>query len=82
MSISISSTLPAPAPAAANVAAKPAPAQPAQPITTASADTVRLSESQQVYQLYNQGQRVSQIAANLSLTVAAVNGYLGITSSS
>jgi DNA-binding NarL/FixJ family response regulator len=82
MSISISSTLPAPPPAAANAAAKPAPAQPVQPTTNASADTVRLAESQQVYQLYNQGQRVSQIAANLSLTVSAVNGYLGITSSS
>jgi hypothetical protein len=35
-----------------------------------------------VYQLYNQGQRISQIAASLRLTVEAVNGYLGITSSS
>jgi DNA-binding NarL/FixJ family response regulator len=40
---------------------------------------VRLSESQQVYQLYNQGQQVSQIATSLSLPVEIVNNYLGIT---
>jgi len=74
MSISISSTLPAPAPAVTNASAKPAPAR-------ASADTVKPSESQQVTQLYNQGQAVSQIASNLNLTVSAVNGYLGITAS-
>ena len=82
MSISISSTLPAPSVAPASASAKPAPAQPVQPTTNASADTVRLSESQQVHQLYNQGQAVSQIASNLSLTVSVVNSYLGITSSS
>jgi hypothetical protein len=82
MSISISSTLPAPSFAPASASAKPAPAQPVQPTTNASADTVRLSESQQVHQLYNQGQAVSQIASNLSLTVSVVNSYLGITSSS
>jgi DNA-binding NarL/FixJ family response regulator len=79
MSISISSTLPAASFAAANSSPRPAAARPAQPTTNASADTVRLSESQQVYQLYNQGQQVSQIASNLSLTVQAVNSYLGIT---
>jgi hypothetical protein len=82
MSISISSTLPVTPPAAANAAARPAPASSVQPTTNASADTVRLAESQQVYQLYDQGQRVSQIAANLSLTVSAVNSYLDINGSS
>ncbi len=82
MSISISSTLPVPPPAAANAAARPAPAPSVQPTTNASADTVRLAEAQQVYQLYDQGQRVSQIASTLSLTVTAVNSYLGISSSS
>jgi DNA-binding NarL/FixJ family response regulator len=43
--------------------------------------TVQLSEAQQVYQLYNQGQQVPQIAATLNLSVAAVNTYLGITNS-
>ena len=41
-------------------------------------DHVNLTETQQVYQLYNQGQRVSQIASNLSLSVEAVNSYLNI----
>jgi len=40
-----------------------------------------LSESQQVYQLYNQGQQIPQIAATLNLPVSAVNSYLGINSS-
>jgi DNA-binding NarL/FixJ family response regulator len=80
MSISISSTLPALAPAVANASAKPTSAQP-QPTTNASADTVRLSESQQVNQLYNQGQEVSQIATSLSMTISDVNSYLGITAS-
>lgn len=77
MTISISSSLPAAAVAATNSSARSAATQPTQP----QADTVRLSESQQVYQLYNQGQRISQIAANLSLTVSAVNSYLGISDS-
>jgi DNA-binding NarL/FixJ family response regulator len=78
MTISISSSLPAAAVAATNSSAPSAAAQPTQQ-TQSQADTVRLSESQQVYQLYNQGQRISQIAANLSLTVSAVNSYLGIS---
>jgi DNA-binding CsgD family transcriptional regulator len=44
-----------------------------------SADTVQLSEAQQVYQLYNQGQTASQIATSLSLSVSEVNIYLGGT---
>jgi DNA-binding NarL/FixJ family response regulator len=78
MSISISSSLPAAAVAATNSSAQSAAAQSTQQ-KQPQADTVRLSESQQVYQLYNQGQRISQIAANLSLTVSAVNSYLGIS---
>jgi DNA-binding NarL/FixJ family response regulator len=78
MTISITSSLPAAAVAAANSSARSAAAQTTQQ-THPQADTVRLSESQQVYQLYNQGQRISQIASNLSLTVSAVNSYLGIS---
>jgi DNA-binding NarL/FixJ family response regulator len=51
-----------------------------QPATRGS-DTVQLTEAQQVYQLYNQGYQVTQIASSLSLTVAAVNSYLNISSS-
>jgi DNA-binding NarL/FixJ family response regulator len=78
MSFSISSTLPALAPAATNASAKPASAQP-QPTTNSASDTVKLSESQQVNQLYSQGQEVSQIATSLSMTISDVNSYLGIT---
>jgi DNA-binding NarL/FixJ family response regulator len=79
MSISISSSLPAAPVAVTNSSARPAAAQQTQQSTNASADTVRLSESQQVYQLYNQGEKISQIASNLSLTVSAVNSFLGIS---
>jgi len=62
-----------------------APAAPAarpQPATNAGADTVQLTEAQQVDQLYTQGQRVSQIASTLSLTEAAVNSYLDLSATS
>jgi len=89
MGLTISSALSSATLAAANsVATSPAarapqPAQQASPQPTGnSGDTVRLSESQQVYQLYNQGQQVSQIATALSLPVELVNNYLGISSAS
>jgi DNA-binding NarL/FixJ family response regulator len=44
-----------------------------------SSDAVQLTEAQQVYQLYNQGMQIPQIASNLSLSVAAVNSYLNIS---
>lgn len=53
--------------------------QPLQQPAIVSGDTLRLTEAQQVYNLYNQGQAVSQIASSLSLSEKAVNGYLGIT---
>ena len=81
MSSSISSLFPNAPPAAANVSSSPAPAPKAQPAPKAATDTVQLSVAQQVYQLYNQGQRVSQIASSLSLSEAAVNGYLNLTGS-
>ncbi len=83
MSTSITSVLLSAPSAGANPSANQAPAakQQPQPAATGSGDTVQLSEAQQVYQLYNQGQRVSQIATNLSLTQAAVNGYLGLNTS-
>jgi DNA-binding NarL/FixJ family response regulator len=44
----------------------------------AGTDTVQLSQAQRVLQLHDQGETVSQIAAGLDLSVAAVNGYLAI----
>jgi DNA-binding NarL/FixJ family response regulator len=58
---------------AAGAAARP------QPAANAGGDTVQLTESQQVVQLYNQGQRVTQIASSLNLTEAAVNSYLNLS---
>lgn len=63
-------------------ALNPPTAQQVQPPANAKTDTVRLTEAQQVYQLYNQGQQVRQIAGSLNLTVAAVNNYLNLSSSS
>jgi hypothetical protein len=81
MSTSISSVLLNAPSAAANASANQAPAPKPQPVANAAADTVQLTEAQRVYQLYNQGQKVSQIASSLSLTQAAVNGYLSLSTS-
>jgi hypothetical protein len=58
----------------------PAPVQ-AQ-VTNEPTDTVQLTSAQQVYNLYNEGQSVPQIAFSLNLPVPVVNGYLGISGSS
>lgn len=82
MSISISGSLlttAAAGPSSNTALAQPAQQPPQQPANNGG-DTVKLSESQQVIQLYNQGQQVSQIAANLNLSVQEVNTYLGIGS--
>ena len=60
-------------------ALKPPTTQQSQPTASPRTDTVRLSEAQQVYQLYNQGQQIRQIAESLNLTVSAVNRYLNLT---
>jgi hypothetical protein len=44
-------------------------------------DTVNLTAAQQVYELYNQGQIVPQIALSLNLGVPQVNSFLGISNS-
>jgi DNA-binding NarL/FixJ family response regulator len=54
----------------------------AQASTSNLAKAETLSQAQQVYQLYNHGETVSQIATTLDLSVAAVNGYLGISKTS
>jgi DNA-binding NarL/FixJ family response regulator len=84
MGISVSSALSTATLAVANASANsPAPQKVQQPPPQqTTGDTVTLTEAQQVYQLYNQGQSVPQIATSLSLTVSVVNNYLGITTSS
>jgi DNA-binding NarL/FixJ family response regulator len=82
MSSAITSLLPTASFTSANSSPNTEATQAAQPTTHAQADTVTLTEAQQVYQLYNEGQQVPQIATTLSLSVEMVNNYLGITSAS
>jgi hypothetical protein len=65
----------------AAAAPPPAPQKVRQPAQSAGPDTVTLTAAQQVFQLYNQGQTVTQIATSLSLSVSLVNNYLGINAS-
>jgi DNA-binding NarL/FixJ family response regulator len=81
MSNSISSSLATTPVNAANTSSNAAPAQRPQPAPKAAGDTVKLSDSQQVHQLYLQGQKVSQIAFSLNLSVDTVNNFLGISGS-
>jgi DNA-binding NarL/FixJ family response regulator len=82
MSLTISSAISTASLAAANspsnTAAQPVQQQVQQAVNN-SGDSVTLTEAQQVYNLYNQGQTVPQIATSLSLSVSMVNNYLGIT---
>lgn len=82
MSSPISSQFPSAPAAGANTATPAAQAPRPQPVTKTEGDTVELTLSQRVYQLHNQGQRVSQIATALNLSVAAVNSYLNISTKS
>ena len=68
----------APASEIENASANPPAAQPPQPAETGT-DTVQLTQAERVYQLYNQGQQVPQIANTLSLSEAIVNSYLNIS---
>jgi hypothetical protein len=80
MSISIPGSLSTPssaASAAPPVSAPSATTQP-DPETAASTDTLKLSQAAQVHLLKQQGQLLSQIATNLSIPIATVDGYLGI----
>jgi hypothetical protein len=77
MTISVSGSHSTPLSAAEPVSAPSATTQP-DPKTAAPADTVRLSQAAQVRLLKQQGQPLSQIASNLSIPVATVDGYLGI----
>lgn len=78
MSFSISSIQATDVTVAQKAAASVPGPKPLPPVTHEK-DVVELAESQQVYQLYNQGQRISDIATTLRLSVEAVNSYLGIS---
>lgn len=79
MSITAIPSLPSTTPSVSGSSGdSPAP-QPLQAAANAAGDTIQLSEAQRVYQLYNQGLPVSEIADSLSLSVAAVNHYLNLS---
>jgi DNA-binding CsgD family transcriptional regulator len=80
MSAAISSSLSIASAAAATPTPNTAATQRIQQPANTGGDTVKLTVAQQVYQLYNQGQTITQIANSLSLAVSAVNSYLNISS--
>ena len=55
--------------------------QPSEPVRSSAApaeDSVKLSQAAQVHLMKQQGQALSQIAADLGISTATVDGYLGI----
>jgi len=57
---------------------KAQPSEPVQHPAQAPGDSVKLSQAAQVHLFKQQGQSPSQIAANLGISAATVDGYLGI----
>jgi hypothetical protein len=76
VSISNSSLTPAAAPTPSPTKAEPSEVS-QQPVKIPS-DSVKLSQAAQVHLFKQQGQNPSQIAANLGISAATVDGYLGI----
>jgi hypothetical protein len=79
--VSIPSSFPAgshEAPGVTSTAATPPPAE-TKPTTETAPYVIKLTVAEQAFQLSLQEQSVPQIANRLSLTVAAVKSYLGIT---
>ncbi|MCU1252139.1 MAG: hypothetical protein JWQ49_5168 [Edaphobacter sp.] len=78
MSVSISnSSLTQPAPPTPSPT-KAQPLEVSQHLTKAPGDSVKLSQAAQVHLYKQRGQSPSQIAANLGISAATVDGYLGI----
>jgi len=55
------------------------PPQPPQQLAQRATDTVQLTTAQRVFELHNEGQRVTQIASSLNLPIAEVNSYLNLS---
>ena len=81
MSLSIPSSFPTASYDAPAVFSSAAAAPPARPGTENAPYVIKLTTAEQAFQLSLQGQTVPQIADTLSVTIAAVNSYLGITDS-
>jgi DNA-binding CsgD family transcriptional regulator len=78
MSVSISNSSLTQAAAATPSPTKTQPTEVLQQSAKAPDDSVKLSQAAQVHLYKQQGQSPSQIAANLGITAATVDGYLGI----
>ena len=79
MTVSISSSS-SPQPAVATYSpSESSPAESAPKPAATPEDSVKLSQAAQVHLMKQQGQALSQIAANLGIPVSAVNGYLGVS---
>ena len=78
MSVSISNSSLTQAAAPTNPPAQAQPSEAPQHHAKAPGDSVKLSQAAQVHMFKQQGQSPSQIAANLGISAATVDGYLGI----
>jgi hypothetical protein len=79
MAVSISGSLSSQSTVAPTSPAESTPTEVVPKPVSAIGDTVKLSQAAQVHQLKQQGQALSQIASNLGISVATVDGYLGVT---
>jgi DNA-binding CsgD family transcriptional regulator len=78
MNVSISTSGSTQGAAPAESLTKSQPPEPVQHPAQAPGDSVKLSQAAQVHLFKQQGQSPSQIAANLGISAATVDGYLGI----
>jgi hypothetical protein len=78
MTISISGSTSAPAVGPDNSSSTAPVSKPPVKTPENAADTVKLSQTAQVHLFKQEGQSLSQIASNLSISIATVDGYLGI----
>jgi hypothetical protein len=81
MSLSIPNSSPTTSYDAPAVSSTVAAAPPAQPAPDNAPYVIKLTVAEQAFQLSLQEQTVPQIANQLSVTIAAVKKYLGITDS-
>lgn len=78
MSVSISNSRLSQAAAPTESVTKAQPYEALQHPAQARGDSVKLSQAAQIHLFKQQGQSPSQIAANLGISAATVDGYLGI----
>jgi DNA-binding CsgD family transcriptional regulator len=78
MSVSISNSRLTQAAAPTQSPTKTQPSEALPHPAQAPGDSVKLSQAAQVHLFKQQGQSLSQIAANLGISAATVDGYLGI----